>query len=135
MWWSHHKNPRVWGLESSQAGKQVEVLGNWCPIEGREVPAPSPHNVPMSLPHRCSAESFAISFYNKLVSESETVSQSCPTLCDLRLLCPWNSPHKNTGVGCHFLLQGIFLTQGLNLSLLQCRQILYSLSHKEAPWQ
>ena len=29
-----------------------------------------------------------------------------------RFLCPWNSPGKNTGVGCHFLLQGIFLTQG-----------------------
>ena len=28
-----------------------------------------------------------------------------------RLLCPWDSPGKNTGVGCHFLLQGIFLTQ------------------------
>ena len=34
------------------------------------------------------------------------------------LLCPWNSPGKNTGGGCHFLLQDIFLTQGLNLSLL-----------------
>ena len=33
-----------------------------------------------------------------------------------RLLCPWNSPGKNTGVCCHFLLQGIFLTQGSNLS-------------------
>ena len=32
---------------------------------------------------------------------------------------------KNTGVGCHALLQGIFLTQGLNLGLLHCRQILY----------
>ena len=31
-----------------------------------------------------------------------------------RLLCPWASPGKNTGVGCHFLLQGIFLTQGSN---------------------
>ena len=31
-----------------------------------------------------------------------------------RLLCPWNSPGKNTGVGCHFLLQGIFPTQGWN---------------------
>ena len=43
-------------------------------------------------------------------SESE-VAQSCPTLCDpidqqpTRLLCPWDSPVKNTGVGCHFLLQ------------------------------
>ena len=35
-----------------------------------------------------------------------------------RLLCPWNFPGKNSGVGCHFLLQGIFLTQGLNLHLL-----------------
>ena len=35
-----------------------------------------------------------------------------------KLLCPWDFPGKNTGVGCHFLLQGIFLTQGSNLSLL-----------------
>ena len=46
-----------------------------------------------------------------------------------RLLCPWNSPGKNTRVGCHFLLQGIFLTQGWNPCLLLCRQILYRLSH------
>ena len=31
-----------------------------------------------------------------------------------QVLCPWDSPGKNTGVGCHFLLQRIFLTQGLN---------------------
>ena len=35
-----------------------------------------------------------------------------------RLLCPWDSPGKNSGVGCHALLQGIFLNQGLNLCLL-----------------
>ena len=35
-----------------------------------------------------------------------------------RLLCPWDSPGKNTGVGCNVLLQGLFLTQGLNLHLL-----------------
>ena len=35
-----------------------------------------------------------------------------------RLLCPWDFPGKNTGVGCHFLLQGIFPTQGSNLQLL-----------------
>ena len=34
------------------------------------------------------------------------------------LLCPWKFPGKNTGVGCHFLLQGIFPTKGLNLHLL-----------------
>ena len=36
-----------------------------------------------------------------------------------RLLCPWDSPGKMTGVGCHFLLQGIFPTQGWNLPLLR----------------
>ena len=52
----------------------------------------------------------------------------------IRLLCPWGFPgKKNTGVGCHFLLQGIFLTQGSNLGLLHCkRQILHQLSYQEA---
>ena len=39
---------------------------------------------------------------------------------------PWDSPGKNTGAGCHSLLQGIFPIQGSNLGLLHCRQILYS---------
>ena len=50
-----------------------------------------------------------------------------------RLLCPWDSPGKNTGVGCHFPLQGIFLTQRLNTGLLHCRQIIYHLSYREVP--
>ena len=60
------------------------------------------------------------------------VSQSCPTPCDpLDCHLPVSSVSgKNTGVGCHFLLQGIFLTQALNLGLLHCRQILYQLSYK-----
>ena len=45
-----------------------------------------------------------------------------------RLLHPWDFPGKDTGVGCHFLLQEIFLTQGLNLGLPHCRQTLYHLS-------
>ena len=52
-----------------------------------------------------------------------------------RLLCPWDSPGKNTGVGCCFFLQEIFLTQALNPGLLHCRQILYQLSYKESPLQ
>ena len=45
-----------------------------------------------------------------------------------RLPCPWNFPGKNTGVGCRFLLQGIFLTQWSNPGLLHCRWMLYHLS-------
>jgi len=40
------------------------------------------------------------------------LAQLCLTLCnsmDTKLLCPWNFPGKNTWMGCHFLLQGIFL--------------------------
>ena len=50
-----------------------------------------------------------------------SIAQLCLTLCrpmDCRLLCPWNFPGKNIGVGCHFLIQRIFPTQGLNPYLL-----------------
>ena len=62
------------------------------------------------------------------------VAKSCPTLAT-----PWTVAHqaplsmgffqgKNIGMGCHFLLQGIFLTQGLNLGLLHHKCIFYYLS-------
>ena len=50
-----------------------------------------------------------------------------------RLLCQWDFPGNSPGVDCHFLLQGIFPTQGLNLGLLHCRQTLYHLSHQGSP--
>ena len=50
-----------------------------------------------------------------------------------RVLCPWDFPGKSTGAGCHFFLQGIFLTQGSHRSLPSCRQILYHLSHQGNP--
>ena len=65
------------------------------------------------------------------------VSQSCPTLCD-PMDCrppgssvPGDFPGKNTGVGCHGLLQGFFPTQGSNPGLPHCRRVLYQLNHKE----
>ena len=45
-------------------------------------------------------------------------AQSLSHVQPTRFLCPWNFPCKNTGVGCHFLLQGIFLTKESNLSFL-----------------
>ena len=50
-----------------------------------------------------------------------------------RLFCAWDSPGKNTAMGCHFLLQRIFPTQGSNPSLPHCRQTLYRLSHQGSP--
>ena len=63
---------------------------------------------------------------------------SCPTLqthglYPTRLLCPWKSPGKNTGVGSHFLLQGTFRTQRSNPCLLLDRWILYHWASWEAP--
>ena len=78
------------------------------------------------------------------MKKSESVSHSVVPnslwphgLSPARLLCPWNSPVKNTGGGCYSLLQRIFPTQGSNPGLLHCRQIhylllLYQLSHQES---
>ena len=66
-------------------------------------------------------------------------TQSCPTLCDPMdwglpgFFVHGDSSGKNTGVGCHALLQGIFLTQESNQDLLHCRQILYQLSYQGSP--
>ena len=46
---------------------------------------------------------------------------------------PWDSPGKNTGVGCHFLLQGIFPIQRSNPVLPYCRQTLWPLHHQGSP--
>ena len=67
------------------------------------------------------------------------VTQSCLTLSNPMKHSPPGSsvhgdfPGKNTGVGCHALLQGIFPTQGSNPFLQHCRKILYQLSHQESP--
>ena len=58
------------------------------------------------------------------------VAQSCLTLCDsVGASVRGDSPGKNTGVGCHSLLQGMFPTQESNPGLLPFRQILYHLSY------
>ena len=56
-----------------------------------------------------------------------------PCMQPARPLCPWDSPGRNTGMGCLSLLQGIFPTQGLNPGLQHCRQLLCCLSHVGSP--
>ena len=60
------------------------------------------------------------------------VSNSLGThgLWPTRFLCPWDSPGKNSGLGRHSLLQGIFPTQESNPGLPHCRQILYQVEEK-----
>ena len=67
------------------------------------------------------------------------VAKSCPTLLQPRgqqpttLFCPWDFPGKNTGGGCHLLLQQIFLTQGSNPCLLHWQADSSPLSHQGSP--
>ena len=64
------------------------------------------------------------------------VAQLCPTLCNPRDCSPrgssvhGGSPGRNTGVGFHVLLQGIFPTQELDPGLPHCKRILYYVSHQ-----
>ena len=68
------------------------------------------------------------------------VAQSCPISCDsVDCSLPGSSVHgdspgKNTVVGCHVFLQGIFPTQRSNPGLLHCRQIRYCLRHQGSPY-
>ena len=84
---------------------------------------------------RCNEEFFFSSIntngfsLNCAAVHTGSLTQSCLTLCDsMDNSPPGSSVHgisqEKTGVGCRFLLQGIFLTQGSNLCLLHCRQIL-----------
>ena len=65
-------------------------------------------------------------FFPSVVSDSLLPCGLWPA----RLLCLRDSLGKNARVGCHFLFQGTFLTQGLNPYLLHCRQILHHLSQQ-----
>ena len=95
------------------------------------------HNVVIPIPNITTLKLYFIQntdICNNLLKWSE-VAKSCPTLPPhglqpTRLLCPWNFPGKHTGMGYHFLLQGIFPTQWSNPGLPHCRQTLYRLSQK-----
>ena len=82
------------------------------------------------LPPWCSCVRACTCSVTSVVSDSLLPCGQLPT----RLLCPCNSPGKNTEVGCHPLLQGIFPTQDSNprlLHLSHCRQILYQWAKRE----
>ena len=78
-------------------------------------------------------------FFTVLATMLYLFTQPCPTICHPMDSSPTgssvhgDSPGKNTGVGCHALLQGIFPTQGSNSGLPHCRLILYHLNHQRSP--
>ena len=68
-----------------------------------------------------------------VLSRSVVSDSATPWTAAHQVPLSWDSPGKSTGVGCHFLLQRIFPTQGLNPGLPHCRQIPYHLSHQGSP--
>ena len=119
--WSHRLQHARLPCPSPSHG----ACSNSCPLSQWCHPTISSSNVPFSC-----LQSFAASVCAVLVV------QSCLTLCD-PIDCSLSgssvyrdSPGKNTGVGRHALLSGLFQTQESNPGLLHCRQILYHLSHQ-----
>ena len=112
----------------------------------QKMPFPtSTQSWPLSVPDsqmvwlRNSAECLSLSSLNRILllffflfgfMPSVVIPQSLSwsNSCDSRDYSPPGCPNKNTGVGSHSLLQGIFLTQGLNLGTLHCRKILYQIA-------
>ena len=86
---------------------------------------------------RCVTAFCFITFFADYSKVKVFVTQSCPPLSDpiglqfTRLLCPWDSPGKKTGVGCHVLLQRITPSQGSNPGLPHCWRILHQLSPEQ----
>ena len=96
-----------------------------------------PITVPPIVSHRLSTHLNINFIFQKLSALGR--KWSCSVISDslqhhelqpTTLLHPWDFPGKSTGVGCHFLLQRSFLTQGSNPGLPHCRQTLYHLSQK-----
>ena len=108
------------------AGKAHAPL--WSP-HGEMAPAPVSSKHSFSLHFAMSRSECCCCLVISVVSDSMWPHGLQPT----RFLCPWDSLGKSTEVDCNALLQGIFPTQGSNLGLLHCRQILYRWATREAP--
>ena len=127
-----------WGLESTLQGcigsQQSQIpnevwSGSCAPSESLE-----PHSCPPRMAGSClQGVSCHYALFTKMCMY---LLSGVQLFCNHKVGCSppgssihWISPGKNTGMGCHSLLQGIVPTQGLNPGLLHCIQILYHLSH------
>ena len=117
------------GASEREGGSRREMLRLWL----RDAASGNPYYTPRLKCWQRNRQTLI------LLKESESEdAQSCPRLFVTpwtRFLHPWDFPGKNTGVGCHFLLQEIFPTQGLNPGLPHCRQMFYYRSHEGSHWQ
>ena len=97
----HVNNQQEETRDGIKSIKRAVYLWGWIRLSG------ATQNLSFSLDHACTLSRFS------RVQPLPPCGQQTT-----RLLCPWNSPGKSTGVGCHFFLQGIFPTQGSSPRLL-----------------
>ena len=122
-------------LSSVQFSPSV-VSDSLRPHESQHTRPPCPSPAPRVYPNSCPLSWWC---HPAISSSAIPFAQLCPTFCNPMDCSPpgssvhGDSPNKNTGVGCHAVLQGIFPTQGSNPDLPHCRRILYHLSHQESP--
>ena len=123
LWTVAHQTPLSMGFS-----RQEYWSGLPCPPPGN---LPDPEIKPVSSAFQM--DSFPVSHQGSPVkSYSGLVAKLCSTLWD-PMDCsppssPWDFPGKNTGEGCHFLLQGIFPTQGLKLQFMLLNELIPFLS-------
>ena len=113
-------------MDCSSPGSSVHGILQARILE--RLPCPSPEDLPDPGIEPASLMSPALA--SSHLKWNESCSVMSDSLWPHGLRSPWNSLGQNTGVGSHFLLQGILPTQGSNPYLLHCRQILYQLSHQ-----
>ena len=134
----HIRWPKHWSFSfsispSSEYSGLISFRIDWfdlLAVQGTPKTVLQHHNLKASV-LQCSASHIGTWLLEKPCEVK--ITQSRPSLQPHGLYSPWNSPGRNTGVGSHSLLQGIFPTQGSNPGLLHCRQILYQLSHQGSP--
>ena len=110
-----------------------------CESENQEIPAPFHTLFCLFLYERVFSDYAVMQGHSVFDNCCCLVTESCPALLQphglqpTSLLCPWDFLGKNTGTGCHFLLQGIFWTQVLNPWLLHWQVDSLPLSHQGSP--
>ena len=142
-----HSNTIAWKIPWSEEPGRLQSMGsqrvghNWptslslsFPTDSTKSDKKKPEGIFNILLENLNEIPISLGMYAYMLSPfSHVWLFATPWTVAHQVLCPWDSPGKNTGVGCHFLLQGIFPTQRSNPGLPHCRWTPYHLSHQGSP--
>ena len=132
----HQKQPKVKALllrkmmEFATTSSCLVAYGKSRVITSPNTHTGTEHTAPVIITCR---EVSPLSVKQVRCVRSASSSSATPRAVPARLRCPWDFPGKNTGVGCHFLLQGVFPMQGSNPHLL--RLLLWQVDSLPQSWE